>query len=201
MAYNPQVVPTDQAPKNWKDLQDPKWKGGISVKATNSGLQFLQWYALRKLYGPDFWKQVAPNQPKAFDAFVQQFDRLVSGEDKVAGNAQYSGVLQYKEKGAPIEFINPPDGLAAGPEVVGVVTKAPHPEAAKLYVDWLLSSKGQQAMGQALYFNSPREDVPPPHGALSTGQLKLLIPTDWNDFLGSQKQYQEEWNSLTGLGL
>jgi hypothetical protein len=56
-------------------------------------------------------------------------------------------------------------------------------------------------MGQALYFNSPRADVPPPHGALPTGEMNLLIPTDWNDFLATQQQFQDEWNSITGLGL
>ena len=44
IAYNPNLVPADQAPKNWKDLLDPKWKDAINVKVSTSGLQHVTWY-------------------------------------------------------------------------------------------------------------------------------------------------------------
>ena len=131
IAYNPNLVTADEAPKTWKDVMDPKWADAISVKVSNSGLQHVEWYVLRQLYGNDFWQKLAPLKPHAFDSYVQQFDRLVNGQDKVALTAQYSGYLIMKAKGAPVEFVYPPDGLVATPQPWGVVKEAPHPEAAQ----------------------------------------------------------------------
>jgi iron(III) transport system substrate-binding protein len=113
IAYNPNLVSADEAPRTWQDAMDPKWTDAISVKVSISGLQHVTWYVLRQLYGNDFWAKLAPLKPHAFDSYVQQFDRLVSGQDKVALTAQYSGYLAMKAKGAPVVFVYPPDGAAA----------------------------------------------------------------------------------------
>ena len=51
IAYNSEKVAASDAPKGWKDILDPRWKGKISCKISASGLQFVQWYMLRKIYG------------------------------------------------------------------------------------------------------------------------------------------------------
>lgn len=199
IAYNPKVVPPDQAPKTWKDALDPKWKGVISVKNANSGLEHETWYELRRLYGDEYWTQFAKLEPKAYDSYVQQYASAVNGQDKIIHTAQYSGYLQYMARGAPIAFVYPPDGLPAGPGVYGIVSHAAHPEAAKLLMDWLLSKPGQKALGDALFLNSPRTDVPPPPGGVSVSKLKLLFPTDWHAFLETKPEFNRIWNKMTGL--
>jgi len=57
IAYNPNLVPADQAPKSWKDLLDPQWKDVINVKVSNSGLQHVAWYMIRQIYGDAYWKK------------------------------------------------------------------------------------------------------------------------------------------------
>ncbi len=118
-------------------------KNAISCKISTSGMQYVQWYMLRKLYGNDFWKEFAKQRPRGFDSRVQLFDRLAKGDDKICALAEYAAYMLYKEKGADIEFVAPPDGLPATPLIVGAVNKAPHPEAAKLFVDWAMSNRGQ----------------------------------------------------------
>jgi iron(III) transport system substrate-binding protein len=59
IAYNTEKVTGSDAPKGWKDILDPRWKGKISCKISASGLQFVQWYMLRKLYGDGFWQEFA----------------------------------------------------------------------------------------------------------------------------------------------
>ena len=61
-------VAAADAPKGWKDILNPRWKGKISCKISASGLQFVQWYTLRKLYGDGFWKEFAKLHPHAFDS-------------------------------------------------------------------------------------------------------------------------------------
>lgn len=199
IAYNPRLVTAAEAPKTWLDVMDPKWTDAISVKVTISGLQHVEWYVLRQLYGNDYWQKLAPLKPHAFDSYVQQFDRLVNGQDKVAITAQYSGYLMMKAKGAPVEFVYPPDGLIASPQPYGLIAEAPHPEAAKLFYDWFLGVAGQTAMTQTLYYNSPRDDVPPPPGGVGTANFKLLFPEDWQKFEQSHTQFAREWDKLTGL--
>ncbi|HXA21506.1 MAG TPA: extracellular solute-binding protein [Acetobacteraceae bacterium] len=199
IAYNPTLVSADEAPRTWRDAMDPKWTDTISVKVSISGLQHVTWYVLRQLYGNDFWSKLAPLKPHAFDSYVQQFDRLVSGQDKVALTAQYSGYLAMKAKGAPVVFVYPPDGVVAAPQPWGIVKEAPHPEAARLFMDWFLSVPGQSGNVRELFTYSPRPDVPPPPGGASVTEFKLLIPNDWQAFERTHAQFVREWDKITGL--
>lgn len=199
IAYNPKTVPAEEAPKGWMDMLDPKWSGEVNVKVSNSGLQHEAWYELKRLYGDAYFKRFAELKPRAFDSYVQQYDRMVNGQDKVIHSAQYSGYLEFKAKGAPVEFIYPADGLPAGPEVWGAINEAPHPAAAQLFMDWLLSVRGQRALGLALHLNSARADVEPPPGGVTVDKLKLLFPADWEHFMATRKEFAREWDRLTGL--
>lgn len=199
LAYNPNIVPADQAPKTWEEAIDPKWKDAITVKLSTSGLQHVAWYELKLLYGPDYWKKFGELKPKGFDSYVQQFDRLVNQQDKVIHTAQYSGYLEWKKKGAPVAFNSPAAGLPATPETWGIPTDGPHPNAARLFLDWLLSELGQKAIGDNLYTHSPKQGAAPPPGGEPLDKLKLLLPTDWEAFLKSRTEFAKEWDKYTGL--
>ena len=127
---------------------------------------------IRQIYGDDYWKKFAELNPRAFDSYVQQFDRTVNGQDKVISTAQYSGYLQFKAKGAPIAFVNAPEGLPATPGVYGILENPPHPQAARLFMDWILGVPGQKALADATALYSPRADVPPPAGRHSDHRLQ-----------------------------
>ena len=113
IAYNQTKVKPEQAPKTWKDIINPVYKDGISVKLATSGMQHSQWYILRKMYGNDFWQEFAKQRPKGFDARAQLFDRLAKGDDRMCALAEYAGYTLYQEKGAEIDFVAPPDGMPA----------------------------------------------------------------------------------------
>jgi len=199
IAYNPNTVPPDQAPKTWADAIDPKWTDAITVKLSTSGLQHVGWYELRRLYGPDYWKKLGELKPKGFDSYVQQYDRLVNQQDKIIHTAQYSGYLEWKKKGAPVGFVAPADGLPATPETWGIPTGGPHPNAAQLYIDWFLSDLGQKAMAENLFLHSGRAGAAPPPGGEPLDKLTLLMPTDWETFLKSRAEFAKEWDKYTGL--
>ena len=201
IAYNTDKVKPADAPKDWKDILNPLWLNGINVKQSNSGMQFVQWYELRKLYGDGFWKEFAKLRPRGFDSRVQLFDRLAKGDDKVCALAEYAGYLLHKEKGAPIAFVAPSDGLPAGALLNGVADKAPHPEAAKLFVDWLMSNRGQAHYqnNPYLYYGSVRKDAPPMPGGTRLKDFKLLAPTDMDAYMASRDAFNKEWNGMLGL--
>jgi iron(III) transport system substrate-binding protein len=199
IAYNPDLVKAEEAPKSWKDLLDRRWSNSINVKLSTSGLQHQVWYMMRQLYGEQYWKQFAELKPRGFDSYVQQFDRTVSGQDQVIATAQYSGYLVFRAKGAPIAFVPPEEGLVVTPGVIGVVDRAPHPEAARLFLDWYIGVPGQTMMTRTVKNYSARADVPPPPGGIPISGFKLIAPDDWEAFLKTHTQFVREWDRLTGI--
>ena len=201
IAYNRVKVKAEEAPKTWKDLLDPRWRNAISCKISASGLQFVQWYTFTKLYGPGYWKEFAKQRPRAFDSRVQLFDRLAKGDDKVCALAEYAAYILYRDKGAEVDFVAPDDGLPATPLVVGMLDRAPHPQAARLFIDWAMSSRGQ-AFYQSnpnLIYGSLRSDAPPMATGKRLRDFKLLFPADFADYMASQNTYNKEWNAMLGL--
>jgi iron(III) transport system substrate-binding protein len=201
IAYHRGRVKPEEAPKEWKDILKPALRDGISAKLATSGMQHAQWYMLRKLYGNDFWQEFAKQRPHGFDSRAQLFDRLAKGDDRVCALAEYAGYTLFKEKGADIEFVAPADGLPATPIFLGVVNRAPHPEAARLFVDWALSRRGQAIYQneKILLYGSLRNDAPAMPTGKRLGDFKLLFPSDWTDFQASHAAFVKEWNGIMGL--
>ena len=106
-----------------------------------------------------------------------------------------------KNKGAPVAFVTPPDGMPATPTVAGIVDKAPHPEAARLFIDWLASPRGQGLYqnNPYLYYPSLRKDAQP-MGDIKLSALKLLMPTDVPALAAAMPVFVKQWNAMMGLG-
>ena len=198
LAYNPKQVKPEDVPKSWKDALNPKFSGSISTKTATSGLEAVTWFELTQLYGDDYFQKLTELKPRGFDSYVQQFDRLISGQDAVAHTAQYSAYLLAKAKGAPIEFVFPEEGMTLTPGVLGLVAEAPHPNASQLFMDWFLSAEGQKAYDQITELNSPRTGAPPPPGGMAMDKVKLLYPKDWQAFLASHEKFVKAWGKITG---
>jgi len=199
IVYNSDTI-GENPPTGWQDLVgDDRFKGRkASLKNTTSGLQFAQWATLADIYGPEYWTQgIAELQPVAFDSFTQQFDRLVGGTDMVAINGQISGAMQYVEKGAPLTILYPEDGVPATLEGVGVVKSAPHPEAARLLVDFLLSQQGQEVIVKEMHYFSPRTDVAAPENSGAPENVKFLVP-DWEKMAERRPTFEADWQKVLG---
>jgi iron(III) transport system substrate-binding protein len=201
IAYCTDRVKQGDAPSDWKDLLDPKWKGKLSVKQATSGMQFTEWYELRRLYGDDYWKTFGTLQPKGFNSRVQLFDRLARGDDAVCAMAEWAGYSLAKQKKAPIAFVAPKAGLPSSPMATGIVSNTPHPQAARLFLDWMMSIKGQTLYQENPYllYGSVRKDAPPMPGGLRLSDFKLLVPTDMGPFLASRSTFNSQWNQMLGL--
>lgn len=198
IAYNPNIVKPEDAPKKWEDLLDPKWKDAMNVKVSNSGLQMSAWYVLKPILGDAYFNKLGDNKPRAFDSYVQQYGRIIDGQDKAIMAAQYSGFVEFKAKGAPIAFVAPETGLPSAQQTVGIVADAPNPNAARLFMDWFLSAAGQKVYAEVLFNHSPREDVAPPPGALPIKEMKLLFPQDYDDFEKKRPEFVKEWDKIIG---
>jgi len=145
LAYNTKLLKLEEAPKTFKDLIDPKWKGKIAYvdfRIMAFGVQLLA--AMEKEYGEDFIKKLAAQDIFFVGrSFVDPVARVVSGEFLLT-TPPITFVEVRKMEKDPIDWIRTADNVYfADLAWVGVASNAPHPNAAKLFVDFLFSDEGQ----------------------------------------------------------
>jgi iron(III) transport system substrate-binding protein len=139
LIYNSvQVKPAD-APKAWTDLLDPRWKGRVATgHPAFSGCTGIWVLALTKTYGWQFFEKLAKNNPRVGRSGNDPVTLINAGECLI-GPAPGNTAFQQVDKGNPIVPVYPTDGatLCLGPS--SVMASAPHPNAARLFMEWLMS--------------------------------------------------------------
>ena len=175
IAYNTKVVPAAEAPKTWKDLLDPRWKGKlVTAHPGYSGVIATHVLALVNQYGWDYFKQLAQNRPMLVQSAVDPSGVVASGERAVAVDGGEYTFYQTKKKGNPIEIVYPKEGVPLVVSPTAITSFAPHPNAAKLFTDFGFSREIQQVMAdsEGLYTGHP--DVKYPADKPKLSELKLL---------------------------
>ncbi len=156
----------------WKDLLAPKWKGKLAVldpRLAGGGLANATfWYASPKL-GKEFIQKLFSSQEIAVSRDSRQLLDFV-GQRKYAISIGPSEVMakEWIAKGVPLRQFNPEalqEGAVttAGNGALAVPLNPPHPNALKVYIDYLLSKQGQTEWSKAIGFASLRQDVPRDH--------------------------------------
>src|SRR5205814_3534266 len=134
--YNTKAVSAAEAPKTWKDLLDPKWKGKmVTAHPGYSGVIATHVLALEKLFGWDYFKRLAQNRPMIVQSANDPATTVASGERVVAVNGGEYSAYQLKKKGNPIEIVYPREGVPLVVSPQAIASFAPHPNAAKLVHD------------------------------------------------------------------
>ena len=175
IAYNTKLVPAAEAPKGWKDLLDPKWRGKmVTAHPGYSGVISTHVLALVQLYGWDYFKQLAQNKLMLVQSAVDPAGVVASGERQVAVDGGDYYYYQMKKKGNPIEVVYPKEGVPLVSSPSAIASFAPHPNAAKLFTDFTFTRELQQVMAdsEGLYTGHPEVKYPTDKPKLS--DLKLL---------------------------
>jgi iron(III) transport system substrate-binding protein len=175
IAYNTKLVSAAEAPKTWKDLLDPKWKGKlVTAHPGYSGVISTHVLALVHLHGWDYFKQLAQNKLMLVQSAVDPAGVVASGERAVAVDGGDYYYYQMKKKGNPIGVIYPKEGVPLVVSPTAIASFAPHPNAAKLFTDFTFTRELQQVMAdsEGLYTGHPEVKYPTDKPKLS--DLKLL---------------------------
>ncbi len=175
IAYNSKAVSAADAPRTWKDLLDPKWKGKlVTAHPGYSGVIATHVLALVHLHGWDYFKQLAQNKPMLVQSAVDPSGVVASGERPVAVNGGDYTFYQIKKKGNPVEIVFPKEGVPLVVSPSAIASFAPHPNAAKLFTDFIFSRELQQVLAdtEGLYTGHP--DVKYPADQPKLSDLKLL---------------------------
>ena len=143
--YNTRLAPARTLPKTYDDLLDPKWKGKLMMEGTKA-----EWFAgmlqiLGQERGLKFMRDLAKQQPSPREGHELLAQLIVAGEGVIDINIPAASVERVKERGAPIDWtaLGPAPATMVG---AGVAAQAPHPNAARIFLDFLLSREGQKLM-------------------------------------------------------
>ena len=175
IAYNTQKVAAAEAPKTWKDLLDPKWKGRmVTAHPGYSGVIATHVLALVRLHGWEYFQALAKNQLMLVQSAVDPSGVVASGERPVAVNGGEYTFYQSKKQGNPVEIVYPKEGVPLVVSPTAITSFAPHPQAARLFTDFSFTREVQQVMAdsEGLYTGHP--DVKYPADKPKLTDLKLL---------------------------
>ncbi|MBI4887669.1 MAG: extracellular solute-binding protein [Acidobacteria bacterium] len=164
-AYNTKLLKRDDLPRSYADLLDPKWKGKIGIEAKDQ-----DWFAsvVDVMGGGDtglrfFRTLVATNGVFVRLGHTLLTNMVISGEVPLALTIYNYMPEQAKKKGAPIDWIALEPAIARS-NGVGVARQAPHPKAARLFYDYLLSEEAQQYFVGMDYVPSNTKVISPLRG-------------------------------------
>ena len=143
LAYNTRRVPANEVPGSYEELLNPKWAGRFALEAADVAWFAAVAKAMGETDGVAYFRRLAAMKPGLRSGHTLMAELVAAGEIDMAIDAHVQGVARLKDKGAPIEWkaLQPAFGQ---PSSVGVALRAPHPHAALLFADFILSREGQE---------------------------------------------------------
>lgn len=181
--------------RSYKDLLEPKWKGKLVMddpRRAGPGQGTFSFFYMHPGLGADFIRSLARQQPALLHDFQQEIDAVGLGRFPVLVGGADDVAEERIRQGVPILIVDPRkilEGTYLSPAngAVALFNRYPHPNAAKLYLNWLLSKEGQTAFAVSGGYVSARLDVPtdyvspwraPTPGAVKTYDEAALAKRD-----------------------
>lgn len=187
LGFNTTLISANEAPKSLKELLDPKWKGKMSIAGTSTGVRWVG--STLDTLGREFLNKMAEQELTVQNMSGAALAGLVaSGEVPLSPTIFDADVTVAKQKGAPIEW-RPLDPVVTTVGYSGLSSKAPHPHAALLFLDYIHSKEGQQLMMKGGLW-SPREDL----GSLEQKFKKIYLDSKYS--LDELEKKLTEWENL-----
>jgi iron(III) transport system substrate-binding protein len=177
---NTDLVKEDEV-KQLDDLLDPKWKGGkIVTSDLSQGYVYTPSTLLRETKGEDWLRKLFVGQePQIIRDRRQTIETLIRGGAHVGFGLHPLVLNEFVRDGLAnnIKALDLPGAGTVGGEIVVLFNKAPHPNAGKLFANWLLTKDGQAVWSKALNINSARLDVPVIDPSVAPGTVDYGDPT------------------------
>jgi iron(III) transport system substrate-binding protein len=183
-------------PKSWKESLDAKWKGKMGMQSIDVGGSAFSLQAYLKMHvAEDAWPRLGQIEPRLYSAVSNVLTDLVRGRIGIA-YLDASSVATQIAAGAPLKMIFPSEGLV-GFGVFGNVTKtAPHPNAARLWMNYATSKRGSTLMAASGAYGT-HPDAPPPVAAgvtfPSQNTVWTIDPARWDAITGP---WTAEWKEI-----
>ncbi|MEH3128649.1 MAG: extracellular solute-binding protein [Mycolicibacterium neoaurum] len=197
--YNTALVDPAEAPASWNDLLQDRWTGKLGIAQAGAGGSALALTRFqRDVLGDEYLREYA-GETRVFDSLGAELDSLARGEID-AGTVVVSSVNIAANENAPVTFVVPDEGVTAYDYYTGVASTATHLAAAKVFLNWNLSRRGQNVLRDIGEY-SVRNDVAAPNVRgvqlpdFDDPRVHRITPaeaTAWSE------QDQRAWNAIFG---
>jgi ABC-type Fe3+ transport system substrate-binding protein len=186
-AYNPTLVKPEDVPRSALDFLNPRFKGKVvSCYPADDDATLYDFYSIVQKYGWSWMDRYMANRPNFIQGHLGVVRSIASGESLVTFDTIASISMDQKNLGLAQAVAFPADDpLPIWPFTAAIFKGAPHPNAAKLFLNWYLSPEVQAKTGNW----SPRSDVPAPYGWKPI--LSFKVVNNYREFLTNTKQLEE----------
>ena len=131
-------VPEGEAPGSWRDLTDPKWRNQLAVGHPGYSGAIGSWcLMMRKMYGWDYFRALERNRPQIGRSAGDPVTTLNAGERTIGVGIPSAATLYSASRGNPLALVYPTDGTLMVPAPSAALRNAPHPNAAKLFMEFV----------------------------------------------------------------
>jgi iron(III) transport system substrate-binding protein len=155
VGYNPNAIPAGAVPKNFAGLLNPQLKGKMGMTTSDTGVRMMG--AILKFKGEAFVNKLKTQDVSLHSVSGRAMaDLAISGEVPISPSIFRDHAMESKLKGAPIDWVAM-EGVPTNAGATSIVYQAPHPHAAVLMADFILSPEGQKIL-EDLQFGSPSKD-------------------------------------------
>lgn len=195
LAWNTKAVKSPDAPKDWQDLLDAKWKGRFGSLDPHVTATTLAWQVMvKQLYGADFLKGFGANKPKLYASTNAMTQAIIDGEIDM-GITNSFGVIQAADTGAPVEGVVPKNTVLFGGNI-SIFTKAPHPNAARLFCDFCCGAEGQTVINVAgaTIPTHPKASAPKAGSLAELGKIHTFVQPDYKKIIADTANLLDEWD-------
>jgi iron(III) transport system substrate-binding protein len=198
--WNKTLVKKGQEPKEWADLFDPKWKGKIGMNPPWRSVALQQVVALweDRLKLGDTAAKMQANAVRFFEGSGGTIQAVIRGDVAVAEISDIP-LNPLLADGAPLGFRYPDSGTPYSANLGFVAKHAPHPNSAKILLNWLMSEDGQKALLHYGGLSVTRRDAPALSQLPATSQL--ANPIDGATLVNPERQTEivSHWRTVFGI--
>jgi iron(III) transport system substrate-binding protein len=200
--YNKKIIPGDLT---FEDILDPKWSGKITMAEPHGGSSLSGSAVLYKVYGPQYIRKLVTDQKLVISKEPrQQLQWLISGRYPITFGLPTAAVVEYNKArgktGATDEIgrITGPLTYSHGVGAISLLAKRPHPNAARVFINWLLTKDAQTGLMKAVKLNSRRKDVPlgDPDAAIDTSRIDEYFASQAEEMQGYQDKTKALYHEL-----
>ena len=195
--YNKNMIKPEDAPKSYDDIVSPKWKGKIAMGNPTLHDTTIDWLSsLHLVFGStqkanDWIKRLAALEPLLLDSMVPVGERVASGEMPL-GVAYVKYVHLWSRKGAPVDYVKGLPVYLGDGNYIGLPAKAPHPNAAKLYIDYFLGQESSEIMANVGEFVNRSGIYPPIEGAdYVAGKFVQVISMTADEYSKKKEEFRQ----------
>jgi iron(III) transport system substrate-binding protein len=194
MTYNTKLVSRQDAPKTYEDLLNPKWNGKIGLAPDDDQWFFHLVKIMGRAKGIEYMKSLAKQNLVVRRGHTLLTTLCAAGEIPIVIVGYLDAVEQVKAKGAPIEWVRFESfPIITAINAIAVVSSAPHPNAAKLFYDFVISKEGAKIF-RSINRIPPNPDEQPQN--VKGLNLYMAVP---DEFMANYKQIQKEWEEIFNL--